>query len=593
MHSECIAEPDKDALIYQVAELIPHIRYYPPSLTSLVKCLIRPDSFTFNRIIAIIPFAQLIAGLSASAPAVNMIALQLLRKAGDNKSDSDIVAGNPELVTVLVNLWLCTPETGVAEMAQEVLLALLVIGGKAVHRRDLLEESLIWRRLFRDKDVYGSIFALCSLKTIGQEGQLSKNAKTVSQARLLGFLPKIDSEPIRNSQFPEVESEYGVIDGGLLKFATLHMVQLDDILMHVTFIDFMTQFLSPNKTRFLGLHTALQFLIDHGLHRRVLSYYVEPRKHSALDINYLYGPSAGYISMYSLVSGKQLLGSIPNITKIVSRLSEVLEAASAVSWTEAHSPTADLRVLTSLPRVTLLPNHEGNSPLFLIPLHPPNPHAYRALSAVFRGPSELYFGPANPHTESMVAQLFEEKSAARALYFLYLHRFPDFWVQTIKAANSVALPEVALAAIEMINSVVTANWRPLAQDLGPILRGEYTLFTEKELAASCNNGGALPESGFLSIIESGRDSVLPYLMQPAKKRNNVAGRAGERWNVYHKVAVAKHDLLVQFQQKLNKFEQQHPSEEAEDFAITLARRIALGPAGGIDELGGSVGVLGQ
>lgn len=348
-----MSEADKDGLIAQLAELLPKLQQDPTPITHLIEYLIRPSAFTFSRVLAIKPAIDFVAGLSAPLPSINLITLRLLSKASSNKSDSDIIAGQPNIVAALVRLWLRSVDTAVAQMALQTLLGLLTVGGEGLSNRQLIDENLMWRRLFRDRDVYGSIFALCSLKTVGQDGQLSKRDKTSAQARLLDILLEIDSEPVRRSQFPDIERMYGVTDGGLLNFATLHMIDFtDDIVMHLTLINFFAEFLrSPSPMS--DSSKALDFLVETGLHFRTVSYYIEPSKHDLLDLTFLYGPSARYVSAYASRCPSHLLGQSSLLESILGRLSMVFEGLTLISTSQAELYKHDLQVLVSLPQAAL------------------------------------------------------------------------------------------------------------------------------------------------------------------------------------------------------------------------------------------------
>ena len=317
----------------------------------LIEYLIRPSAFTFSRVLAIKPAVNFVAGLSSPIPSINELTLHLLNKATLSKSDSDIVAGQPSIVAALVRLWLCSVVISVAEMCQRTLVSLLTVGRESMSNRSPVDENLMWRRLFRDRDLYGSIFALCSLQTLGQDGQLGKNSKNNAQARLLNFLVLIDSEPVRHSQFPDIERIYGVSDGGMLKFATMHMIDVtNDILMHIVLISFFIDFLrSPSPMS--DSSKALDFLVETGLHSRTVSYYVDPGQSDLPTQTMLYGYSARYISAYADFYPSHLLGDSSLLKSILDRLSTRLDGVSTTSL--ADSLLFDLKVLKSLPRAAL------------------------------------------------------------------------------------------------------------------------------------------------------------------------------------------------------------------------------------------------
>ena len=220
---ETILESDRDALLDKLSGLLPTLQQDPTPVTNLINRLISPPRYTFSRVLSINPPVDFLAGLAAPSPPINLTTLCLLEKAKYRPSDVGIVAGKADVIGVLVKLWLCAQDTAVAGRAHDVILGLLLPEAMDQGSIGLVEGGLMWRRLLRDKDIYGSIFSICSLSTAGQDRQPSKRDKTVAQARLLDMLLRIDSEPVRTSQIPEIEWQYSVSDGGLHHFEAIHM----------------------------------------------------------------------------------------------------------------------------------------------------------------------------------------------------------------------------------------------------------------------------------------------------------------------------------------------------------------------------------
>ena len=136
-------------------------------------------------------------------------------------------------------------------------------------------QGLLWRRIFHDREIYDLLFNLCSFHTKGTgEGQLDERQKSLAQARLLRVLPRLavlDFKTITHSHFPEIEQKYQVEEQGILYFAAVDMVnkvcvqslshrapyrvianfvasQEEDMLMHITVIDFFAEFLEVMST---------------------------------------------------------------------------------------------------------------------------------------------------------------------------------------------------------------------------------------------------------------------------------------------------------------------------------------------------------
>ncbi|KAL8749350.1 MAG: hypothetical protein Q9199_007741 [Rusavskia elegans] len=601
--TESISETDRDTLIYQLAELLPTLQQDPSPATTLIEILVRPGTYTFARVLDIDPPVDFAAGLKALFPSINLVTLSLLEKAKFKSSDAGIVAGKPEIVAALIELWLSTPDTAVASKAHSVLLGLLTAGEKrkeaaTTTSQDRPEQSLMWRRVFRDKDIYDSIFRICSLTNAGQNGQLGKRDKTVAQARLLDLLVKIDCESIRRPQIAEVESRYGVKNGGLMEFAALKMVDYkDDVLMHVTLIDFFADLLKPEHSMvethdFASYQLASKSHEDsnlRGTHTRTLSYYLDATKHRSLDSTYLYGRSANYLATYCSYHPAHFLSFQPVVDSTVARLLEVLRKMTPGQWAQGLTPKHDLHVLASLPRQALLPTPTSASPLFLLSARPPNEDALQTLAAVFQGPKNER-SPTDDHIDTDTES--QQRSAARALYWLYFDQYPTLWQDVVRAAETVALKDAALAAIALINAIITASWDPLPSDPDPDLnQGPYALPTEQRLATECHASQDLPPTGLLAILSPpALETILPYLLRPAQTFSNlVGGGKGDVESAAYRVAAAKYDVLLSLKSRLQEYVQE--TGHLKEVIAVVNKRLAMGPMGGNSEVGGRVGTL--
>ncbi|KAL8769240.1 MAG: hypothetical protein Q9209_004741 [Squamulea sp. 1 TL-2023] len=599
--TESIAETDRDSLIHQLAELLPNLQQDPTPITKIIEILIRPKTYTFTRVLDIRPAVDFAAGLKAPFPSVNLVTLTLLEKAMFRSSDAGIIAGRPEIISALIELWLSTPDTAVASKAHNVLLGLLTAGardrtaatGTPSEHNEPHEQGLMWRRVFRDKDIYESIYRLCSLNNAGQNGQLNKREKTVAQARLLDILVKIDCESIRRPQIEEVESKYGVKKGGLMGFAAVNMVDYeDDVLMHMTLIDFFAELLKPDHSivQVHGLayyHLSPRALDDldlMGIHTRTLSYYADATKQSSLDLTYLYGRSANYLATYVSHHATHFLTSQSILHSTILRLSEVLGNMTPGRWAQGLTPKHDLHVLASLPRQALFPTSALASPLFMLNAKPPNEDALQTLATIFHGPESegQKMSPVDPDQES------QQRSAARVLYWLYLDQYPTLWQDVVKAAETVALKDAALAAIALINAIVTASWGPLPSSSEQEING---LPTEKQLTEKCHASQTLPPTGLLAILTPpALETILPYLLRPAQTFSNlVGGGKGDVESAAYRVAAAKFDVLLSLKSRLKVYVQE--TGQLKEVVEVVNRRLALGPMGGNSEVGGRVGTM--
>ena len=526
------------------------------------------------------------AGLSSPSFVVNLITLRLLEKAGQSQSDTNYIAGKPRVVTDLVRLWLCTPDTAVAQRAHCVLLALLGYDkeDREEQTRSQALENLMWRRVFRDKDIYGFIFSICSLKN----HQLGKMDKTIAQARLLDLLWEIsDSELLWYSQLPEIEANYNVKGGGLLEFAAVQMVDFeDDILMHVTLIDFFAKLLIkiPLETRHSS--KALDFLIQHGLHARTISYYLEPQKHVCLGFTHLYSCSARYFSVYCSRFRAHFLSHRPTVDSTLKRLSATIPVSSTSRTMPGLTPNDDLRVLASLPRIVLIPHHDDTLSIFKFRSNYGNAALFDALATIFRGPGDKF--------EGSEEEAYEEQAAARALYFLCIELSPDLWNQLVRAAKTIALKKDALAAIDLMSAVLNANWALLPSESN----GSHRLPTEGELAARCHSTSPMVGHGVEAMIssESCMDSVIPYLLTSTENFKTSMGSRLDPENAIYEVAIAKQEVLKLLRKKLSELVPMSASEESriqlETLMAAISRQIANGPWGGVTGVGGRIATLG-
>lgn len=567
---ESIEESRRDALLNQLSDLLPTLQQDPTPVTGLIQCLVFPRKYDLKRVLTIQPPVDFIAGLSSPLSPINFVVLSLLEKATYRKSDSDIMAGKADVIAALIKLWLCTPDTAVAGWAHDVIVGLLLAdeGGNTMSDSGIMDEGLMWRRILRDRDIYGSIFSICSLNTAGQEGPLSRREKTVSQARLLDMLLKIDSRPVRMSQIPEIEQRFGVSNGGLLHFAAIHMVDYrGDVLMHMTLIQFYANYLGTGHT------FALDFLRSNGLHTRSMAYYLEPEKHDSLDLTYLYGSSAKYLQCYCTTYPQDLLSS-PIAGDILARVTSVVENTSSSQWAHGKIPKHDLHVLVKLPRVMLIPWTQASSPVLLMPVKPANPDAFGVLAHILHGGD---------------GSMPEERAAARALYYLEMEHHSGFWECVVGVADTVALKESALSAIALIGAVITAKWSPLP-DTEPSSSTQFKLPSESQLASMCHVA-SLPQSGIEAIMsQPALGTVIPYLMRPAQSFGSlVGGGRGDVESAVYMIAAAKHDVLILLHQRLEQWV--GTRAEGRDMLAAVGRRVALGPMGGTSEVGGRIGTL--
>ena len=231
----------------------------PTILASLSIKLLRPIPFT--QALTLASEDALIQALRSPAPAAAVLAITILHKACRSPGDTAILSIMKGVVEEFVRTWLSTPHVEVGEKATRSLGDLLEVdcdrrssaglntkmSGLQLASSMPPGQGLLWRRIFHDREIYNLIFSLCSISTTGtDEGQLDARQKSIAQARLLRVLPQLavlDFQSITRSQFPDIEARYGAPEKGILSFAAADMINKEDVLMHITLIDFYAEFL--------------------------------------------------------------------------------------------------------------------------------------------------------------------------------------------------------------------------------------------------------------------------------------------------------------------------------------------------------------
>ncbi|KAE8150008.1 hypothetical protein BDV25DRAFT_155270 [Aspergillus avenaceus] len=589
-------------LLPLISQLLPVLREDPTPITTLAVKATAHTSFTDLR--SIDPPIDFIAGFKAPSPPINLLALSLLKKAGATPSDAAIVAGDSELVTSLVELWLSTSETAVAQAALDALWALLEVDltsplengeGAQEHQEATGGQGLMWRRVFHDKDVYRHLFSLCSLAENGP-GSLPKREKTVAQGRLMGFLVKAGNlrwDIISTSQLPEIEAKYN--SNSLLHFAACVMVEQSDVLMHMTLLNFFRDLLEIQAPGLAARpfvqaastfsSPALDFLVSHDLHSSLLGYYLDESKLDPVDLNYLCGPIMAYVAQYAELYPNHFLQNPQSLLdRILSRVASSVTISSA-QWAHGPAPSGQLNVLSCIPRVLLVEaTKQGLNPVLALPTSPPNKEAFDTLSKILHGPPKLDLADTMElNTSGQTAtDWHKEAAAARVLYFMYLNQHGSFWTDVVAAADILAMKDVSLAAISFMKAVITASWEKLSGEVTSSVPGtsRYQLPSEEGLGSlSPASLGLLPSTGaWAALTPPALTILLPYLFKaPRSYAEFVGGGAGDSQNAVWKVATAKYEVLVALHDSLRDSCGQVAGFD--DIMRTLRQRVNEGPWG--------------
>ncbi|KAI5272689.1 hypothetical protein E4T47_04088 [Aureobasidium subglaciale] len=600
-----LSKKDSMTLISQLSRILPILQKDPTQPIQFLVLLLEPLSFA--DVLGLNAAVDFVGGLNVVAVPYNKLMLALLSKAAGNATDAATIAAQPEVVTALVNLWLCSHDAGIAKQAGDVLLALLKVdhavppGAGEEQSLPGHSQGLMWKRVFGDQDVYALIFSVCSLRhTEGIE--LSGSQRSLAQARLLEWLPEIGAvnwNAITHAHHPEVEKRYTDGKGeGLLYFATVCMIDTaGDVLMHRCLVEFYATLLGSVTTSASAgsSHSspALDFLIQHKLHDKAMSFYLDPTnpRHDPLDVQFSYAPSANYLATYVSLYPSHFLAS-PLKQTLTRRLLSCLDLTPS-RWAHAESPKHDLHILASMPRSSLLPpnNNWMWSPLSLLPSKSTNADVLATLATIFHGPSKqeiINYPASSPLMDTTHDAVWKsEAQAAYALYYLYLNHNPTLFADLAHHASIIALRENALASISLIRSIATANWLPLTDNSTPTASDFHASLPPTALAEQ--------QKGFLAILSPpSLEYTLPYLLSPAQTFSNLVGGVGDAENSAYRVAMSKFECLKEEYNRLKVFCEEGDEEGKEwaDVVVTLRKKVDEGPFGSRQaEVGGRIATM--
>ena len=235
--------------------------------------LLRP--LTLTQILSFASEDMIIQAMRSPAPSANILAMTILGKAAKSPAEAAILAMMKNVLASFLIQWLSAPQVEVGEKGSRVLGDLLDIdcdtrppdglslNGMEIAVRTPPGQGLMWRRIFHDRDIYALILSLCSPRRPSPNSdnsgldpslppRLTDQQRTLAQGRLLRVLPRLAAlnlAALTRTDFPDINQTYAGVDGdfGLLHFATLHMIDNEDTLMHLNLIDFFETLLSIQR----------------------------------------------------------------------------------------------------------------------------------------------------------------------------------------------------------------------------------------------------------------------------------------------------------------------------------------------------------
>jgi hypothetical protein len=432
-----LPETQRQSILTKLSGIFPY-KEGNDVLARLITLLMKHIPFSF--LLDMYPSPDFAAGLDMKAPRECWdLTLNLLSMA--ERDDVRRLASNYRAVFgALVRFWLCTPDASLSQAAARVLV------------RSLEAEDDAWKRVLRDRDVYGLILGICQA---GRDDvvTLDYEAKSYAQTRLLEVLARLarlNWSAVTHSQLADVEAKYGLREGeGLVQFAVLRMVDWrKDPSMHIMLINFFVAILdrSPDDRGNKTTSPALEFLMETGIHDEILKRYSfeADDEHISQDMPWahsiLYPSLAQYVSTF-LSNYPDSESFAANIKDILNHITQSLQNAR---WSQPSTAVwQDLTVLITVPPTHL---RSSRSPLFLIPIETPSKAGLDALGAIFHGRER--------DPTSADGALLE------TLFRRYADLHPTFVEKLLAHADRPDAPELSVAALECLRNIVSApGWR--------------------------------------------------------------------------------------------------------------------------------------
>jgi hypothetical protein len=250
-------------LLPGITEILKVYQSDPKVLCSLAIKLLGPLNFT--QVMSLASEEAIIQALRSPAPSANVLGMSIIEKASKTPSEAAILAMMKNVVAGFLTCWLSASQVEVGEKGSRVLGNLMDIdcdtrpadgislNGTEIAVRHTPGQGLVWRRLLHDRDIYALLLSLCSPGPHhNAEGGLTDQQLSLSQGRILRVLPRLAAlniGAISSTEFPDLNQRYFQIasDAGLLQIAALHMIDKEDVLMHLSLVDFFETLLSIQR----------------------------------------------------------------------------------------------------------------------------------------------------------------------------------------------------------------------------------------------------------------------------------------------------------------------------------------------------------
>lgn len=399
---------DTQPLFLQIAALLSQLQQDPSPLIHFIVKLATPYRFED------IKDVDFEIALDLQATPFHGLILSLLEKSAASDTDTQALANRPGVVASIVRLWLCTQDTGIATQAEDLLISLLraskneplSIGGEDT--RHTHGTGPMWRRLFNDQDIRSLYYYHTSLKKLScpPSPTLNKRDKTIAQARLLSWLPRVGAlhwDTLVAQCTMDVEREVGLSDDqGLLHYATMKMVDTgEDMLMYMTLINFFSELITTVKTtphltyvqfhpppiqhltsgRHYDSSLSLDFLQEQGIHKQLIDFHTTDTP--GLEHSFLNSRTAKYISDYAF-----------NYPIFFENSADMPIIRAHIHRNIRKCEASDLSIIASMPRSTLVPR-QGSSfawddcLILDMPITRTHQDALKTLAIVFQGPPQV------------------------------------------------------------------------------------------------------------------------------------------------------------------------------------------------------------